>query len=74
MSLVKEGKVPEDAAAVLIFAPQKDISEDELQMLRDYGENGGKFICPDGLYYSRTGKSESIAGGLRYGTDRGYCA
>ena len=48
LSLVKEGKVPEDAAAVLIFAPQKDISEDELQMLRDYGENGGKlFVLTD---------------------------
>ena len=48
LSLVKEGKVPEDAAAVLIFAPQKDISEDELQMLRDYWESGGKlFVLTD---------------------------
>lgn len=43
LSLVKQGEVPEDASAVMIFGPSSDISEDELEMLREYAENGGKF-------------------------------
>lgn len=50
LSLVKEGAVPEDASAVLIFAPTKDISEDELSMLRDYEQTGGKiYVLTDFL-------------------------
>lgn len=43
LSLVKEGAVPEDADAVIIFAPTADIAEDELSMLRNYEKTGGKF-------------------------------
>lgn len=44
LSLVKEGAVPEDAAAVMIFAPTADLSGDELSMLRTYAQTGGKFF------------------------------
>jgi ABC-2 type transport system permease protein len=42
LSLLKEGAVPEDATAVLIFAPSTDLSDDELEMLRTYEQASGK--------------------------------
>lgn len=44
LSLITSETVPEDAACVLISAPQKDISEDEAKKLVDYLENGGHVL------------------------------
>ena len=44
LSLIKEEAVPEDAAAVLIFAPTTDLSSEELEMLRTYESTGGKIM------------------------------
>lgn len=44
LNLLKEGAVPEDASAVLLFAPETDISEEEFEMLQQYEEQGGKFL------------------------------
>ena len=43
-SLVKEDAVPEDAACVLIYSPESDISEEEKDLLAEYAENGGKLL------------------------------
>ncbi len=42
LTLVSAGSVPEDADGLLIYAPQKDISEGELELLRSYLREGGK--------------------------------
>ena len=43
-SLLNVDAVPEDADAVLIYAPSSDISEEESDMLADYVAAGGKLL------------------------------
>jgi ABC-2 type transport system permease protein len=42
INLMNYDAVPEDAAAVLLFAPSTDLSEDDLTKLTDYLNRGGK--------------------------------
>lgn len=42
LNLLTEETVPEDADCVMLFTPQKDISEEEADKLITYMENGGK--------------------------------
>lgn len=44
LSLLTVDEIPEDADAILIYAPSSDISEEEKNMLADYAENGGKLL------------------------------
>lgn len=44
LSLLTEEAVPEDAAALLVYAPQRDISGDEKTKIETYLGNGGKLI------------------------------
>ena len=48
LSLLTVDEVPEDADAIVIYAPASDISEEEAQMLLDYTENGGKLLVMAG--------------------------
>lgn len=43
-SLLKVDSVPEEANAVMIYAPTSDISEEEKNMLADYVADGGKLM------------------------------
>ncbi len=47
-SLLNVDAVPEDADAVLIYAPSTDLSEDEVTMLKDYLTSGGKLLVMAG--------------------------
>lgn len=47
-SLLNEDTVPEDADAILLYAPTTDISEKEKEILVDYVENGGKMMVAAG--------------------------
>ena len=47
-SLLNLTEVPEDADAVLIYAPQSDISENELEIFRDYIYDDGKLLVFSG--------------------------
>lgn len=47
-SLLNEDTVPEDADAILLYAPTTDISEKEKKILVDYVENGGKMMVAAG--------------------------
>lgn len=47
-SLLNEDTVPEDADAILLYAPTTDISEKEKENLVDYVENGGKMMVAAG--------------------------
>lgn len=44
LSSGEEQGVPEDAAAILIFVPQMDISAEELEMLKEYLNGGGNIL------------------------------
>lgn len=44
LSLLTEESVPEDADALILYAPQSDISADEAEMLLAYLQGGGKLL------------------------------
>ena len=44
LSLLTVDEVPEDADAILIYEPSSDLSEEEVDMLYEYAENGGKLL------------------------------
>ena len=54
LSLLTVDAVPEDADAVLINAPASDISETELQMLREYAAAGGSILAITDIYTGQT--------------------
>ena len=47
-SLLNTDEIPEDADALLIYAPESDISEEEAALLEDYLDNGGKVLAMAG--------------------------
>ncbi len=44
ISLLNTDEIPSDASALLIYAPQSDISQEEATILKDYIEDGGKLM------------------------------
>lgn len=48
LSLPKVDEIPEDAACIMIYAPQSDISTEEKDMLADYLSAGGKLLVMAG--------------------------
>lgn len=48
LSLLTVDEIPEDADCLMIYAPQSDISENELEMLSDYVSSGGKLLVMAG--------------------------
>lgn len=44
LSLLTVDEIPEDADALLIYEPSSDLSEEEVNMLYEYAENGGKLL------------------------------
>ncbi len=48
LSLATEDEIPEDAAAVMLYAPQSDISDVERDLLADYTAGGGKLLAVAG--------------------------
>lgn len=57
-SLLNEDTIPEDAACVLIYAPETDLSQEEAALLLDYAENGGKLLVFAGP--TRSGMLENL--------------
>lgn len=45
LNLARTGKVPADAAALLIIGPRSDFTRDELDLLRDYLVAGGRVMA-----------------------------
>lgn len=48
LSLLTVDEIPEEADAIVIYAPESDISEEEKNMLADYAANGGKLLVLSG--------------------------
>lgn len=51
LSLLKAEAVPEDADAIMIFGPTRDISTDELEKLQSYTEAGGSLLVMTNYYF-----------------------
>lgn len=49
LNLLTQGTVPEDAGALVIFEPQKDISKEELTALQAYLSEGGSLLLSNNL-------------------------
>lgn len=48
LSLLTVVQIPEEADAIVIYSPQSDISQEELTMLENYIEDGGKLLVMSG--------------------------
>jgi ABC-type uncharacterized transport system involved in gliding motility auxiliary subunit len=58
LNLLAENKIPEDALAVIIAGPVKQVSDYEVQLLKQYVDNGGSLIVmEDPLLLTEFGNS-----------------
>ena len=48
LSLLTVDEIPEDADCILIYAPTSDLSQEEVEMLSEYTQNGGKLMVVAG--------------------------
>ena len=60
LSLLTADEIPEDAACLLIHAPQSDISAEEKEMLAEYAAGGGKLFVIAGP--TQEGSLENLLG------------
>lgn len=83
ISLLKVDSIPEDADAVMIYAPSSDISDKEKDMLADYVKNGGKLLVMAGpatdgvlenLYGLLSGYGVKVNEGIVIDEDRAHYA
>ena len=44
LNLIADGKVPEDAQAIVIGGPQKPLTDKEVELLKAYVDNGGSLV------------------------------
>lgn len=51
LNLMVENKVPEDCDGIVVVWPQRDLTEEELKLLLDYMEQGGKMLLITGYSY-----------------------
>lgn len=58
LTLLSEGEVPGDADAIIINAPESDLSEGEADALIDYLENGGRIVLATN--YIAEGEMENL--------------
>ena len=82
-SLLNTDEIPEDADALLIYAPESEISSEEAALLEDYLEAGGKLLVIAGpteggtltnLYSVLKSYGVETADGLVVDTDREHYA
>ena len=80
-SLLNADEIPEDADALLIYAPSSDISEEEAKLLENYLTDGGKMLVIAGptedgtltnLYSVLEGYGVEVAEGFVIDTNRAY--
>lgn len=48
LSLLTVDEIPEEADAIVIYAPQSDLAEEKASMLSEYAEKGGKLLVISG--------------------------
>lgn len=50
LNLIADGKVPEDALAIIIGGPQKPLTDKEIDLLKAYVDNGGSLVVMQDPY------------------------
>ena len=50
LNLIADGKVPEDALAIIIGGPQKPLTEAEVDLLKEYVNGGGSLVVMEDPY------------------------
>lgn len=69
LNFLTDSEVPDDASAVIVFGPQSDFSEDDVEKLEDYVDDGGRvFIALDVM------KNSSLKNVNKFLTDEGIKA
>jgi ABC-type uncharacterized transport system involved in gliding motility auxiliary subunit len=64
LNLLTTREIPEDALAVIIAGPQKPVSEDEVELLKQYVDNGGALVVlQDPEYFTQFGKADDPLAG-----------
>ncbi len=56
LNILKTGSVPEDADAIIVVSPQKDLNDNEKELLKDYLFSGGRII----ILFDIIGQSEQL--------------
>lgn len=81
LNLLSAGAIPEDAAAILINAPQVDYTSDSIELLRSYLDGGGALLVTTSLTYDTPNLDALLAeygltrqSGLLVETDANYYA
>lgn len=83
LSLLTADSIPEDASAILIYAPSSDISEQEKELLAEYVSGGGELVAMAGptengtltnLYVILADYGVEAVEGIAIDTDRGHFA
>lgn len=54
LNLIVQNKIPEDCDGIIALWPQRDFTEDELSLLMDYMEQGGKMLLITGYAYEES--------------------
>ena len=67
LNLLTAGTVPEDAAAILINAPQADYSAAEIETVKSYLDGGGRLLVTTGIDYATPNLDGLLA---QYGMSR----
>ncbi len=56
LNLLTTRKIPEDALSIIIAGPQKPVSEDEVELLKEFVDNGGSLIVlEDPIFFTEFG-------------------
>ncbi|MBV6392640.1 MAG: hypothetical protein KPEEDBHJ_01863 [Anaerolineales bacterium] len=59
LNLLTTREIPEDALAIIVAGPQKPVSADEVELLKEYVDNGGSLVVlEDPLFFTEFGDAE----------------
>lgn len=60
VNLLTDGGIPDECSLLVSYAPQKDFSKDEYELLTEYLENGGNLMIIAGTSVSETPNIEAL--------------
>ena len=80
LSIAVNGEIPEDCACLIVNAPEKDISEDEQEIITDYVDDGGHLLYVKNINSDTNTRMDAVAeyfgitidGSLVFETDTDY--
>jgi ABC-type uncharacterized transport system involved in gliding motility auxiliary subunit len=59
LNLITQGKIPEDALAIIVGGPQKPLADKEVELLKEYVKNGGALVVlQDPYIFTQFGEAD----------------